>query len=148
LPGAAWTFAESTVAADPDLVGALRQIGTEIAAAIIGDDDLGQAGRRVGGLGDHPDAGLWTVRARNHAAEIGAADGHRDIAATLRLGRHGGRHRDGGEHHAGEQRCALAEHLILHCGPPIPMDACSVALRGRSRELGNVHTGGQRQGMR
>ena len=54
---------DETVAAHPDLVIGLRQVGNDIAAFIVGDDDLGEAGRQIGGLGDDPDAGLRLLSA-------------------------------------------------------------------------------------
>ena len=55
---------DQTVAAHPDLVFGLRQIGDEVAALIVGDDDPGELGRQVGGLRDHPDAGFRPARRR------------------------------------------------------------------------------------
>ena len=61
---------DQPIAAHPDVVIGLRQIRQHVAALIVGDDDLDEFGRQVGGLGDHPDAGLRPARARHHAAEI------------------------------------------------------------------------------
>ena len=44
-----------------------------IAALIVGHDDLGEFGRQIGGLGDHPDAGFGPVRAGDDAAQIAGA---------------------------------------------------------------------------
>ena len=52
-----------------------------IAALIVGDDDLGELGRQVVGLRDHPDAGFRSVRAGDDAADIVAVD--RDGAGGL-----------------------------------------------------------------
>ena len=59
------------VAAYPDSVVRFRQLGDEEAAAIVGDDDLGEFGRQVLGLGDHPDAGLRGLAVGDDAADAG-----------------------------------------------------------------------------
>jgi hypothetical protein len=61
---------DEPVAANPDAVRRLRQIGEDVTAALVGDDDLRELGRQVGGLGDDPDAGFGAVRARDDAGEI------------------------------------------------------------------------------
>ena len=55
---------DEAIAAHPDLVIGLRQIGQHVAALVVGHHDLGELGRQVGRLGDHPDAGLRAVRRR------------------------------------------------------------------------------------
>ena len=64
---------DESVAAHPDLVVRLRQIGNEVAPGIVGDDDLGEFGRQIGGLCDDPNAGLRPVRAGDDAANVGCA---------------------------------------------------------------------------
>ena len=46
------------IAAHPDAVGGLGQIGNDETAAIVGDHDLGELGGKLCCLGDHPDAGF------------------------------------------------------------------------------------------
>ena len=58
------------VAADPDVVVGLGQIGHQEAAAVVGDDDLAQRRRQLGGLGDDPDAGFGRAQAHHHAADV------------------------------------------------------------------------------
>ena len=72
------------IAADPDRVFGLRQIGHDVAALIVGDDHLGVAGRQVVSLGDHPDAGFRAVRRRHHAADVGLFDRDRGLGPRLR----------------------------------------------------------------
>ena len=62
------------VAAHPHAVIGLRQIGHEVAAAIVGDHDLDELGRQVGRFRDDPDARFRPLRAGDHTAEIPAAD--------------------------------------------------------------------------
>ena len=65
------------IAAHPDAVVCPRQIGNDVAALVVGDDHLGVFGRKVGGLGDHPDAGLRASRPSHHAANVIIVDGNR-----------------------------------------------------------------------
>ena len=58
------------IAAHPHVVLACRQVGDDVPAAVVGDDALDQARRRASRFGDHPDAGLGPVGARDHAANI------------------------------------------------------------------------------
>ena len=67
---------DEAVAANPHLVVRLRQIGHDEAALIVGDDDLVELRRRVGGLGDHPDAGFRSIRAVHDAADVIGVQGH------------------------------------------------------------------------
>ena len=71
-----------TIAAHPDLVVRGRQIGDDIAALVVGHDDLDEVGRQVVGFCDHPDAGFRPFRSGHHAADIVGVDGDR-----LRRGR-------------------------------------------------------------
>ena len=63
------------VAARPDRVVRLRQIGEDVTSAVIGDDRLDVARRQITRLGDHPDAGFGPVGARHHAADVVVVDG-------------------------------------------------------------------------
>ena len=79
---------DEPVAAHPDVVIRLRQIGHHVAALIVGDDDLGEFGGQVGRFRDHPDAGFRSLGAGDHAAEVGVADADR-IGAAERSGEPG-----------------------------------------------------------
>lgn len=69
-----------SVAAHPDLVVHVRrQIGKDIAALVVGDDDLGEFGRQFGGFRDHPNAGLGTRWAAHHATDVVIVDGDRGL---------------------------------------------------------------------
>ena len=59
---------DQPVAADPDAVGGLGQIGHQVAPAVVGDDDLHERRRQIARLGDDPDAGLGSGRAGHRAA--------------------------------------------------------------------------------
>ncbi len=65
-----------TVAAYPDGVGRIREIGHEIAALIVGDDDAREFGRQVSGFGDHPDPGFRACRPGDSSADVGGAHRH------------------------------------------------------------------------
>src|SRR5262249_33617541 len=62
------------IAAHPDLVVRIRQVRDDVAAAIVGDDDLGILGRQLGRFRDHPDAGLRPIRAGHYAADVIVVD--------------------------------------------------------------------------
>ena len=49
---------DQPVAADPDLVGGVRQLRQRVLPVVVGDDDLAEHRLEVVGLRDHPDAGL------------------------------------------------------------------------------------------
>ena len=74
---------DQPVAAHPDLVVGVRKVGDDVAALVVGDDDLGVAGRQIGGLRDHPDAGLRSVRAGDHAADVVVVDGDGGLRPQL-----------------------------------------------------------------
>ena len=99
---------DEPVAAHPHTVRRLREVGEEVAPAIVGDDDLGELGRELGGLRDHPDAGFRSVRAGDHATEIAGAEPDRRDGRLLRPepDRPGGQnHGDGDRHQANERAC-------------------------------------------
>ena len=74
------------VAAHPDLVFCLGQIGHHVAALIVGRHDLGEFGWQVRRLGNDPDARLGSAGAGDHAADIRRAESRR-----LRKSRNGRR---------------------------------------------------------
>src|ERR1700728_2761548 len=61
---------DKAVAAHPNLVFSLGQVGHEVTALVVSDDDLGVAGGKIVGLGNNPNAGFRTVRPGDHAADI------------------------------------------------------------------------------
>ncbi len=72
------------VAAREHLVIRLGQIGDEVAALVVGHHALDQPRRQVGGFGDHPHAGLRSVRTRHHAADVLIADRRRLLCVCRR----------------------------------------------------------------
>ena len=66
--------------AHPHAVVRLRKIGNDVAPAIVGDDNLGKFGRKLGRLRDHPDAGLGSIGPGDHAAEVTLKDADRGVA--------------------------------------------------------------------
>ena len=72
---------DEPVSAHPHVVAGLRQIREEIAPAIVGDDDLHELRRQVGGLRDDPHARFRPFRPRHGAAEVVVVD--RNRAARL-----------------------------------------------------------------
>ena len=83
LPGVACDLrrVDQAVAAHPDAVARLRQVGEEVAPAIVGDHDPRELRRQVRGLRDDPDAGLRPSRSGDHAADVVGVDGDRRAAA-------------------------------------------------------------------
>jgi len=59
-----------TIAAHKDAVIHRRQVGNDVAPLIVGDDHLGEFGRELDALGDHPDTRFRPVRAGDDAADI------------------------------------------------------------------------------
>ena len=106
---------DKPIAAHPDAVIRLRQIGQDVAAAIVGGDDLDEAGRQIGGFRDHPDTGLGPMRAGDHAADVVRVDldrRRRRAAALLRARR---RHAGQKQEDRGRRRACTqsARHLVL-----------------------------------
>jgi hypothetical protein len=81
------------IAAYPDLVVRSRQVRDDVAALIVGDDALGILGRQLGRFRDDPDAGFWSVRADDHAANVVLVDLDRSLLCTGRSW-YGNCHRD------------------------------------------------------
>ena len=75
---------DEAVAAHPDVVIGLRQVRDDVAALIVGDDDLDVAHRQIARFRDHPDAGLRTTGAFHHAADVVVVDGDRRGGRLLR----------------------------------------------------------------
>ena len=65
---------DETVAANPHTVFRLRQIGYQVTPMVVGDDDLGEFGRKIGRLGDNPDTCFRSGWTGNHAAKVAVAD--------------------------------------------------------------------------
>src|SRR5258707_316664 len=79
------------------------QIRDQITAAVVGDDDLGEFGRGFRGLCNHPDAGLWTGRAGDGAADLGGADGQGLLGVSFCRDRNCQRHQAGKDRQARER---------------------------------------------
>ncbi len=84
---------DQPVAAHPHLVAGFRKLGNQVAAAIVGDHDLREFRGKVGRFGDHPYAGLWAVRARDHPAQLVCARARCGAAALRRALLAGGQKR-------------------------------------------------------
>ena len=65
---------DQAVAADPHAVGCGREVREHVAAIIVGRYDPNEPGREVGGLGDNPDAGFWSLGAGYYAADVVAVE--------------------------------------------------------------------------
>jgi hypothetical protein len=64
---------DQAIAAHPDPVLGLGQFRDHITAALVGDDDLGEARAELRGLGDHPNPGFRTEAAGDDPADrVGA----------------------------------------------------------------------------
>ena len=79
---------DQPVAADPDVVGRVRQVGKHVAAVVVGHDDAVEAGGQVARLRNHPDAGLGAVGSRDDAADVVRVDVDGAGLARRRRGRH------------------------------------------------------------
>ena len=102
------------VAAHPDVVGGLRQIGEQVASRVVRHDDPGETGGQIAGLRDHPDPGLGAVGTGDHTGDVVAV--HRDRPAR----RLAGQHRDdrrGDHHHSRDPDPAPGQHAPHHVSP-------------------------------
>ena len=72
------------VAADPDAVVGIWQVGDDVSAALVGDNHLGEAGAEVPRLGDDPDAGLGSETAGYDPADRFVVDRDRRSASSRR----------------------------------------------------------------
>ena len=106
--GAHFRRIDQAVAAHPDAVIGIRQIGNEIAALVVGNDDARELGRQFGGLGDHPDAGLRPLRAGHHAADALGAD--LDVLGENFGGKTGCQQNQAGNRHQAPQRSRAKQH--------------------------------------
>jgi hypothetical protein len=61
---------DEAVAAHPDVVHAFRKVGNDVAALLVGDDDLGVLRRQLVRLGDDPHAGFGALRAGDDAHDV------------------------------------------------------------------------------
>ena len=101
------------VAAHPDAVVRRRQVGDEVAATVVGDDDPGELGGQLGGFGDHPDAGFRPFRTGNDARNIGAADLDRRGRTGRDCGRRKNQRRCNGDSSHARQQGTSSFHEIL-----------------------------------
>jgi hypothetical protein len=62
---------DETVATNPYAVRRARELRDEVATAVVGDDDLRELRREIGGLGDDPDTGFGAARAGHSAGDHG-----------------------------------------------------------------------------
>ena len=71
---------DQTVPAHEQVVASVRQIRHDIPTLVVGHDDASELRWQIGGLGDHPDPRLGTVRAGDDTADVVQVDRH---VATL-----------------------------------------------------------------
>ena len=104
------------IAAHPDLIVRIRQVRDDVAALIVGDDDLGIFGRQLGRLRDDPDPGFRAARTGDHAADVVIVDRDRRL---LRVGRcrHGNRHRGDADCGNRRKQNLSQTHLVLPAMP-------------------------------
>ncbi len=115
---------DETVAANPNSVFRLGQIGYQVTPAVVGDDDLGEFGRKIGRLGDNPDTGFRSVCAGNHAAKVAIADLDRLRGGLLRIkpAGHGRRERGQGGRRNTVPPVSVGRHFAA---PPIYSLLCA-----------------------
>ena len=123
---------DQAVAADPDVVGGFRQIGEQVAAAIVGDDDLDELRRQIGRFRDHPDAGLGSLRGRDDAADVVGVDANR-IAGSL-AGAHQSRRPCQQQREANYRRARVQRARRLHVSPPDGLALCGETICPYSRD--------------
>ncbi len=111
---------DQAIAPHPDAVICLRQVRHEIAPAIIGDHDLGEFGREIRRLGDHPDPGLGSVQSADDAAQIARADMERRV----RLLRHGGAAAAGPKRERGQRDRTDCQAAFCHRSLPRVRRTC------------------------
>jgi hypothetical protein len=72
---------DQSIAAHPDLIFGLRQVGHHVAALVVGDDHLGIAGGQVVRFCDHPDAGFRPLGSGDHTTDVVIVDGNGSLGA-------------------------------------------------------------------
>ena len=109
---------DQPVAAHPDTVISLGEVGHHVAALIVGDNDLGELGRQFGRLGDDPHTRFRPIGAGDHAADIGFTDAHGFGSALLgtRVGRRRGQKCGKRNRHHGSVPASPRLHVPL---PPV-----------------------------
>ena len=75
---------DEAVAADPYAVVALRKIGHQISALIVGHHDFAECGWQVRRLGDHPHAGFRAARTGDYATDVIGIDRDRHFSGEPR----------------------------------------------------------------
>ena len=65
---------DQAVAAHPDAVARLREVGQDVPPPVVGDHDPGELRRQLGRLRDHPHARLGSARAGDGAADVVGVD--------------------------------------------------------------------------
>ena len=107
------------VAPDPHPILGGGQLRQEVAAGLVGNDDLGEAGLEVVGLRDHPDAGLGAARARDRAGDLVGADPRRIVGRSRERSerRHEPGHADGTQHADGAHGPSCRAGEIRHIVP-------------------------------
>ena len=103
------------IAAHPDPVAGFWQVGDDVAAPLVGDDDLGEAGAEITGLGDDPDPGLRAKPAGDGPADRLVVNRDRRWVACFRLSRLLSARHTGGDEKCGDgnnrQRNLAADHV-------------------------------------
>src|SRR5687767_8306979 len=101
---------DQSITAHPNLIIRWRKIRDDIAALTVGGDALGIFSGKVSCLRDHPDPGLWPVRAGDDAANVIAVD--YDILGCRQSGVHG-QHKSGTDRGPKAPSCPSAAILSL-----------------------------------
>ena len=136
---------DEAVAAHPHVVVRLREVGDDVASAVVGDDDLREPRRQVVRFGDHPDARLGSLRAGDDAADVVVVDRHGTVAL---LGARPGQRRDpdqpdaerDGAHQRARTQLPLnfPVHLPLTSSQRVPYDV-RVIIRPVRRLFNDLH---------
>ena len=140
---------DQSVAADPDAEGGLgRQVGQEVSPQVVGHDDLAELRGRIGGLGNHPDAGFRSPRACHRPADVVGVDRHarsgasRLLAPTSPTTRRRPRRRQESTATVSTSRCSSWTTLEVRCVIRTCRLPCS------ARAAGTRTTGGCGRGTR
>src|SRR5262249_49938076 len=141
---------DEPVAAHPHLIFGLGQIGHDVAALVVGDHHLGVTGGEILGLRDHPDAGLRSVCASDHAPDVVVVDGYGGWLLRGDLDHRAWQSQRNGNRRRTEIQLAFRHHLVpplaFPCLPNVSGPSAGPSRKRLSAEMRPLSiTGAQRR---